>query len=232
MTDLRVDWCDYKAAKYAVEKWHYSRTLPAGKNVYLGVWEDGRYIGAVVFGTGVAPYACQAYGIGQQEICELVRVALHEHKASVSAIVARCLALLKRQSPGLRLITSYADPEQGHHGGIYQAGNWVYVGTIRAEWFEDAQTGQRINTKTLKTGRRGYATELKARGVIRSVYLTKHKYLYPLDRKMRRQIEPLRKPYPKRVSCGPSVESDTTGDQPAGVGATPAGRSEVIDAAG
>ena len=28
----------------------------------------------------------------------------------------------------------------------------------------------------------------------------KHKYLYPLDKKMRRQIEPLAKPYPKRAS--------------------------------
>ena len=38
------------------------------------------------------------------------------------------IKMLRRQSPGLRLLVSYADPEQGHHGGIYQGGNWIYLG--------------------------------------------------------------------------------------------------------
>jgi len=54
--------------------------------------------------------------------------------------------------------------------------------------------------------RRGYATELKRRGIIRSIKLWKYKYLMPLDAEMRKQIEPLRKPYPKRVT---SDTSDT-----------------------
>ena len=47
--DLRVDWCDYQAAKYAVMHWHYSKAMPAGRNVYLGVWESNRFVGAVLF---------------------------------------------------------------------------------------------------------------------------------------------------------------------------------------
>ena len=42
--DLKVDWCSYEAAKYAVMHWHYSKTMPAGKTVKLGVWENGRFI--------------------------------------------------------------------------------------------------------------------------------------------------------------------------------------------
>jgi len=34
---------------------------------------------------------------------------------------------------GVRLVVSYADPAHGHHGGIYQAGNWVYLGRTHAE---------------------------------------------------------------------------------------------------
>ena len=30
--------------------------------------------------------------------------------------------------PGLRLIVSYADKDQNHHGGIYRATNWIYEG--------------------------------------------------------------------------------------------------------
>ena len=195
--NLRLDWCSHEAAKYAVENWHYSKKVPAGKNVYIGVWEDNHFIGCVIYGTGVAPYSAMQFGISQQEIAELVRVALGKHQTTVTKILAITMKMLKAQSIGLRLLVSYADPEQNHVGAIYQAGNWIYAGTIKAEWFED-RNKKRINTKTLKTGRRGYATQLKKAGIITSVYLTKHKYLFALDSIMRKQIMSLSKPYPKR----------------------------------
>ena len=46
----------------------------------------------------------------------------------------------------------------------------------------------------------------------------KHRYLYPLDAAMRAQIEPLRKPYPKRAA---SIDSDAAGFHPAEGGANP-----------
>ena len=45
MADLRLDWCDQKAARYAVEMWHYSRSMPSSKLVRVGVWEGGRFVG-------------------------------------------------------------------------------------------------------------------------------------------------------------------------------------------
>jgi hypothetical protein len=35
--------------------------------------------------------------------------------------------MLKREMPGIRLLVSYADLNQGHLGKIYQASNWVFV---------------------------------------------------------------------------------------------------------
>ena len=29
--DLKLDWCSYQAAKWAVEHWHYSKTMPVAK---------------------------------------------------------------------------------------------------------------------------------------------------------------------------------------------------------
>ena len=40
---------------------------------------------------------------------------------------------------------------------------------------------------------------------------SKHRYLYPLDDAMRQQIQPLSRPYPKRVG---SIDSDAPGYQP------------------
>ena len=217
--DLRLDWCSHAAAKYAVEHWHYSKTMPCGKNIYVGVWENKTFIGVVVFGTGAAPQASSPYKLKRQQVCELVRVSLREHISPVSKVVAVALRFLKKKCPLLRIVISYADPEQDHRGVIYQAGNWVYTGpTGPCVHFVNSKTGKRIHSKTLKTGRRGYATQLLASGAVTQIKLWKHKYLYPLDKAMKEQIEPLRQPYPKRAG---SETGDTSDDQSEEGGSTP-----------
>ena len=217
--ELRLDWCSHEAAKYAVEKWHYSECLPAGKIVKIGVWEDGLFIGVILFSKGAAPQSHCPYGIKNTEICELTRVSLSRHRATVSKILSIAVRMLLKQSTGLRLIVSYADPEQGHHGGIYAAANWIYVGpTSGCEHFVDVATGERVHSKTLRTGRKGLATKLKSQGRIRSIKVWKHKFLMPLDQEMRTRIAHLARPYPKRAG---SAVSGTTDSQSGRGGATP-----------
>ena len=107
--DLRLDWCSYEAAKYAVEHWHYSRSMVAGKSSKVGVWEDGKFIGCVVFSRGANNHLGSPYGLEQTDLCELTRVALTRHVAPVSRIVSIAVRMLRKQSPGLRLIVSFAD---------------------------------------------------------------------------------------------------------------------------
>ena len=216
---LKIDWATHEAAKYACENWHYSKCMPSYKTVKIGAWEDTRFVGVVIFSMGAAPNAHCPYKIQPREICELTRVAFRNHKTPISRILSICLKFLKAQSSGLKLIVSYADPEQGHHGGIYQAGGWIYQEvTTPCRQFEFVKTGKRVHSKTICTGRRGYATNLQNRGVIRSVMLIKHKYLMPLDSEMRKQILPLSRPYPKRAQ---SIENDAAGIQPDQGGANP-----------
>ena len=125
---LHLAPCSYKAAKYACEKWHYSKCIPGGKNRLIGVWEDGSYIGSVIFGHGINKNIGKAFGLVQGEVIELVRVALSSHKAPVTRIIKIALMLLKKANPGIHLIVSYADPMQGHEGTIYKAGNWYRLG--------------------------------------------------------------------------------------------------------
>lgn len=202
--ELRVAYCSHAAAKSAVTRWHYSRSVPAGKNIRLGVWEDDRFVGVVLFGSGAAPQAADPFGLDRLEVCELTRIALVDgHATPVSRIVRVALSILKRTNPGIRLVVSYADPLHDHTGGIYQAGNWIFAGkTTGTEHFVTTRSGKFVHSKTLRTGRRGYATKLLAEGVIESRKFWKYKYLYPLDRETREKILPLAKPYPKRAKVG------------------------------
>ena len=200
MVNLKVDYCSYEAAKYAVEHWHYSKCVPAGKNVFIGVWEDERFIGVVIFGWGVNRNIGSPYNLKQVEVCELVRVALSNHTPPVSQIVARAINLLKIHSEGLKLIVSYADKGQGHTGIIYQAMNWVYVGQSQSSQYKIK--GKLVHKRTIRSKYGREDIEYLRKVVDKNIELVavagKHKYLYPLDRKMARQIEKIALPYPKK----------------------------------
>ena len=127
--ELKVDWCSHEAAKHACLNWHYSRSIPVGKLVKLGAWENERFIGAIIFSRGANSRIGEPYNLGQTEVCELTRVALRAHKEPVTKILTHAIKMLKQHCQELRLIVSYADLDQGHTGTIYQAGNWLYVGT-------------------------------------------------------------------------------------------------------
>jgi len=206
--NLRLDWCSYEAAKHAVMNWHYSRCMPKGRNNYIGVWEDNQFIGVIVYGYSISPSLGYSFGLKQTEVTELRRVALRDHKNQVSRMIAYSIKLLRKKNPGIKLIVSFADSEQGHIGGIYQAGNWTYIGStsirqkkINGKWRGDVHAQKMKVTETRK------APE-------------KYKYLYPLDKEMRKQIEPLTKPYPKK-NCDSGVNRSTPSFQDGGGGAEP-----------
>lgn len=155
---LKLDWCSYQAAKYAVEKWHYSRRMPKSKLAKIGVWEEGQFVGSVVFGVGATSDLVKSYHLEATEGCELVRVALREHRTPVSRIVSIALKLLKRSMPGLRLAVSFADPEQGHIGGIYQAGGWIFTGVSMAS-DEYIVNGKRWHGRALRHEKPAHANE-------------------------------------------------------------------------
>lgn len=197
---LKLDWCTHEAAKYAVEHWHYSKRMPMPPLVKIGAWEDGKYVGCILFSRGASPHLGTAYGLTQTECCELTRVALTSHATPVSRALALSVRFLRRTSPGLRLIVSFADTAEGHHGGIYQGAGWTYTGlsTDVVEYFHE---GRWKHTREMIGGAFGGAAvnkSIAARCPTRT-RPGKHRYLLPLDAAMRAQVAPLAKPYPKRV---------------------------------
>ncbi len=215
--DLLVAPCSYEAAKYAVEHWHYSKSMPTPPIIKVGVWENDVYVGCVLFSRGANMNLGSFAGLITTEVCELTRVALQKHQSKVSQIVSRSIRFLAKKSPGLRLIVSYADPNQNHHGGIYQAGNWVYTGkTPNSFLYKDTKGRVWHQRQVSKSGVKPQYGTMRVVAKIddceKIPQLGKHRYLYPLDKAMRRQIEPLAQPYPKRADVG-EIESraDTIG---------------------
>ena len=195
-TELKLDWATYEAAKYACRHWHYSKSLPATKLVKIGVWENGKFIGVVIFSRGAAPHIGDPYNLPQTDVCELTRVALRAHETPVTKIVSIAIKMLKRKSPNVQLIVSYADPDQKHLGVIYQAGNWIYEG-VKTGGQRMFINGKWVHQRTI-TSYPGRYTALREKGhPIRKTM--KFKYLMPLNRAMKAKIEKLNQNYPKRL---------------------------------
>jgi len=213
--DLKLDWCSYRAAKYAAKHWHYSKSLAVGKMVKIGIWENKRFIGAITFNYGANPNLYKPYNIKKNECVELTRVAIKNHINPVTKLIKIAIKMLSELCFGLRLIVSFADPDQGHLGKIYQAGNWIYTGMSKTSpsyyyknrWIHQRQLGSLgISMKDSKYPKR--------KG------LDKFRYLYPLDEEMRERVLPLSKPYPKKIS-GSSDLADTLGVHPGKGGSIP-----------
>jgi hypothetical protein len=200
--------------------------MPTPPVIKMGVWENGEFIGCVLFSRGSTNNLGKPYGLKTTEVCELTRIALASHLTPVSKILSFALKTLIGKEKGLRLIVSFADPEQNHHGGIYQATNWIYTGQSEDyDKFRD-RTGRVWHPRQVSaTGYKKQYGEYRRVPIInqceRVRVVGKHRYLYPLDRAMHRQIAPLAKPYPKRLARGlgeidnaPDSNRETGGARP------------------
>jgi hypothetical protein len=215
---LNLDWCSHAAATYAVEHWHYSRRMPVGKLVKIGVWEGGSFRGCILFARGNNPTLGDKYGLSCLETCELVRIALQTHETPVSRMGAIAVKMLKQLAPGLRLIVSFADPAQKHVGSIYQAMGWIYTGMSVPswQWFHDGRWKHNREVTSGAFGGRRVLTHYAH--LPKRLPIGKHRYLYPLDAAMRTQIAPLAQPYPKRAT---SIAADAPTVQVGEGGSTP-----------
>jgi hypothetical protein len=221
-TNLKIDWATHESAKFACENWHYSKCLPAGALVKIGVWEHEKFVGVVLFSRGATPNLCKPYNLTQMECCELTRIALRNHETPVSKILSIAIKFFKKRTPGMRLIISFADPSQNHHGGIYQATNWIYTGKSNDAKF-GVLNGKEIHPRTISE------MSLNQKKLLNWVLKPgKHRYLMPLDDKMHRQVNHLKQPYPKRVT---SIGTDVSGVHPEEGGVSPTVTLQFINEA-
>jgi hypothetical protein len=216
--NLKIDWASTEAAQYACKNWHYTQKMP-NAGVKFGIWENKIFVGVILFGIGAANATNgKKYGLPEKNaIAELVRVAMRrDHQTPVSKCVSIAIKMLKKQSPNLRMLISFADTEQGHHGGIYQAGNWIYTGVSTSDRVFIIK-GERKHAKTIHSNKWVQSEEwLKAHVDPNAKIIKtpgKHRYLMPLDAEMKERIIPFSKPYPKRVKDQAASNPDALGSE-------------------
>jgi hypothetical protein len=197
-----------------IKKYHYLHNQPSGSALMLGVYQDNKINGLIIFGNPVSSHIRKAVrSTTGKQVLELTRLWLSDNlpKNSESKVISIALRILKRLKPSIKWIVSYADPKAGHSGIIYQATNWVYIGlTGKTEYY--IIDGQRKHTKTLndRVRSRKNLKQIFGNRISTERTIGKHCYLYFLDKEYQKYLVKPIKPYPKNISRGSGVTSSIT----------------------
>lgn len=197
---------DVKGCEELVLKHHYSRRMPSAITLVYGL-------------VGYAPrrtaYACVVFShaTGRHEdvpLWELTRlVRLPDYEGSLTKLVGKALGHVRKERL-VNLVVSFADMEEGHHGGIYQACSWIYDGMADERLdgfningvFTPART---CNAQYGTSSEEGLRKKLKGAEVVPHYDRGKHRYWKALSKEGMQLALSLgfrSRPYPKPMLSG------------------------------
>jgi hypothetical protein len=146
------DGADAQQSLFAppVHRGHYLGAVYSGGDSF-GLYVAGEMVGVAIFGPPVRENVARSLWDGGtlDNTRELTRFYTLDDLAPNTGtwFLARTVALLPAQ---FEMLVAFSDPstEQRHHGGLYQAGSWLYTGQTKSGGYHyrDAD-GHRIGKK-------------------------------------------------------------------------------------
>lgn len=204
MTGATVDEC-----WPLVKKFHYSRRLPSASTHCFAWRKDGGLFGDTGEPMAVAMYGQPVNRNWPSDALELQRlVRRDDFDNKISEFVAWSLRWL-RSNTSIPFCLSYADTGEGHHGGIYQATNWTFVGTreSRHTGFDTPYGFVHGRSSNARHGTRSVSKIAEIEPTWTPVYgEPKHLYVFPLRKNIKailRHFDWKELPYPKDNAARP-----------------------------
>lgn len=200
---MKVMTCSVGFIKEYVEKYHYSHNINGLKIASCFCLLDDQDVvcGALIFGA-LSTTAWKKYGKKEEDVVELRRMVVSDTMPcnTNTFFLSKAIKILKRET-NFKICISYADPEYGHSGIVYQAANWNYEGMTAADEVLETPDGKRYHSRAMRTKYKGelkpFAKRLKQldeKGLLKRIKVRgKHIYSYNLKGK---QIV-VNKNYPK-----------------------------------
>lgn len=201
--DFYVAQIPCKDAKAIITRFHYSKRVVNNSYIHLGVYLEGALEGVLQFGYALCPARAGkvVQGTVQGEYLELNRMWLSESapRNSESKAISYAIKYIKRACPTVAWIQSFADERCGGLGVVYQAANFVYIGSHITTFYE---LGGEVYHKMLltahkKCGARGrYLKDNIDRAEKKS--FKQFRYVFFIKRNWMKRLNMKVLPYPKR----------------------------------
>lgn len=114
--------------------------MPRGRNICHGLWLDDELYAVIVYGNGVNPY--QQKFLGVESYVELKRLCRTEPKKDY-----QLSRFIRKTLPPVQAVVAFADPEHGHHGGIYKATGFKHEGNTQSEMHVVDRDGKQLHRR-------------------------------------------------------------------------------------
>lgn len=188
--------------------------------------DNEELIGAITYGHPVGFRVVDSIvtddSLGHDNVLELTRLYIHDGygKNIESYVIGQTFRWLRKNAPEVKVLVSYADPEYGHLGKVYQATNWIYQGCGQSKlmedysvrlspddvWLHSRGVGQRWGEKNIHK-----LAKTIGKTFWRKQESPKHRYIYFLcDKKERKQLMSHLKlqcyPYSAQKDFSPTIE--------------------------
>ena len=201
LQQIRVGPIPIVVAKGILEREHYLHSLSGGTQLAFGVFLESSLLGVITFGVGPTNVHRLVKGAEPADRLTLTRLWLSDKLPfnSESRVLGEALRELRRHT-SVKFLVTYADPDQGHLGYIYQATNWIYTGLSQASPRYDLGDGKARHGRTISHvfGTRSLK-HLADQGLemTRVEQTAKHRYVFLLDSQWRERLQIPVQVYPK-----------------------------------
>lgn len=204
--DYTVASCE-RAEAEALMVGHYTGTLPIASTLLFGLRRHGSLVGVAAFGQPSYPGVAKSVwpdGDGRG-VVELRRLYLLDEVGAnaESWFLSRSLRLLPAD---LQVVVAFSDPSAGHHGAVYQAANFYYLGVTTPSRHYLTADGTYVHKRTpWEIAKALYPDEHPVpeervaleRDLTMVEDAAKHRYAYPLSRKARKVLSAVALGFPK-----------------------------------
>jgi hypothetical protein len=181
----------FGSTRYAIGVYY----IETSNNVLFSTTYE-KLIGCMTYGHPVSNRTINsiAPNLGLDEVLELTRLVCLDGygKNLESYVIGQSFDWLRKNAPEVKVLVSYADPEQAHTGGIYRATNWLYQGCGVSKLMPDfslklEEDGEWIHSRTVgaRYGNKKVQNLAKSIGHTfwRKEETAKHRYIYFLCNK-------------------------------------------------
>jgi len=127
--DIKLKSIDSKTANAFVKKYHYSGKVVPNSQLHFGAFYNDRLHGVMSYGASMDKRKTQGLvkNTGWNEFTELNRMAFDDYlpKNSESRCIAISIKLIKKHTPQIKWVISFADATQCGDGTIYRASGFI-----------------------------------------------------------------------------------------------------------
>ena len=132
-----------------IRSFHYTKSVPSGKSHYIS-FGDAIVVWSIPANRNLAKFVL-GYDGSVWELSRLWAPDGHEKNLLTQAISAAVKWVDYLEQPDA--LVSYADPNAGHHGGVYRAASWYYHGRSEEVRVYQRPDGSTIARRAFHSGK-------------------------------------------------------------------------------